>query len=76
MFEGSALLPPLAAGSVFYVLRTSIFYTFPATVSRLRFSRLGTSNVAAEWSGGTVLILGKCGVYAPFALDTGVLHSK
>ena len=37
MFEGSALLPPLAAGSVFYVLRTSIFYTFPATVSRLRY---------------------------------------
>ena len=72
MFEGSALLPPLAAGSVFYVLRTSISrHSFSVALSRL-----GTSNVAAEWSGGTVLILGKCGVYAPFALDTGVLHSK
>jgi hypothetical protein len=72
LFEGSDLAPPLAAGTLYYVL--------PDSLTRYQFSvsssRLGTSSVAAQWSGGNALVLGKCGVYAPFALGAGMLLNK
>ena len=72
VFEGSGLVPPLAAATVFYVL--------PDAISRLQFmvasSRLGDAAAAAQWSGGTALVLGRCGVYAPFAAGVGVLDVK
>ena len=72
IFEGSGLVPPLAAGTVFYVL--------PDSISRFQFavasSRLGNTAAAAQWSGGTALVLGRCGVYAPFAAGGGVLDVK
>jgi hypothetical protein len=72
LFEGSGLLPPLAAGTLFYVLQNSLSqYQFSVSSSRL-----GTSSVVAQWSGGVALVLGKCGVYAPFALGSGVLYNK
>jgi hypothetical protein len=72
VFDGGNISPPLATGSLFYVLEDSISWNRFSVAS----SRLGTASVAAQWSGGTVLVLGKCGVYAALAQGSDVLHER
>jgi hypothetical protein len=72
VFEGANISPPLATDTLFYVLEDSISQNQFSVSS----SRLGTASVAAHWSGGTALVLGKCGVYAAFTQGSAVLQAR
>jgi hypothetical protein len=72
MFEGAGVLPPWAPDHVFFVLHDSISL-FQFMVAS---TRLGSLGISAQWAGGTMLILGKCGVYSPFIAGETVLHVR